>query len=79
MTIVCNQSLKPFYNSVFADIVQSDVSKIRCDELFKRYGFRFENRYELFRDFLLYLEDAKKIHIIRTDFDENLFIGIEVL
>ena len=67
------------YNALFDDIEKSGITKIECNALFERYGSEFQNNYNLFKDFLLYLEDHKKIHIVRFDFDSNLFHSVEIL
>ncbi len=72
-------SLIPRYNSFLQMIKTKGITKITCNELFAQYGYIFDNKHNLFKLCLEYLENQGEILIERPAFNDALFLSIEVL
>ncbi len=68
-----------FYNAIYDDMKKSGITKIMFNPLFERYRSEFQDDYNLFKDFLVYLEENKKIRIVRFENEPDLFLSVEIL
>lgn len=73
------QNLISNYYRVLDDMKRAGISKIRCDELFKRYSPYFCNNYKIFESGLEYLETQGELNIERINTGDIFLYSVEVI